>query len=47
MTVEDLNLALVPVIEAIEYQSQVTYGVIVGLGLVAGVLLIKLLLDRF
>lgn len=61
MTIEDLNLALEPVIEALDHQSdmlsdlhdvlvhlsEVQYGVILGLGVVAGVLLIYLLLRRF
>ena len=63
MTVEDLNMALAPVIEAIEkqptledlqelievleHQAQVQYGIIVALGVVAGLLMIYLLLHKF
>lgn len=47
MTTEELTLALQPVIEAIQYQSTVTYGLLIGVGIVAGIGLIYLLLRRF
>lgn len=47
MTVEDLNTALEPVIEVLEHQAQVQYGIIVGLGVIAGLLVIYLLLHKF
>lgn len=61
MTVEDLDLSLAPIIEALESQndmlsdihdslvhlSEVQYGVILALGVVAGLLLIYLLLRKF
>lgn len=61
MTVDDLDLALAPVIEALEAQndlltdvhellahiSDVQAGVILFLGVIAGILLIYMLLRRF
>lgn len=54
MTIEDLELGLDPVVEALEesnsllqHISQVQYGVLLGLGIVAGVILIYILLHRF
>lgn len=61
MTVDDLDLALAPVIEALEVQndlltdvhellshiSDVQAGVILFLGVIAGILLIYILLRRF
>jgi hypothetical protein len=54
MTVTELNDALVPVLDrleavtdAVQYSAQVTYGVIVAVGVVAGLILIYLLLRKF
>lgn len=47
VTVDDLNLALEPVIEVVNYQSGVIMALILGLGLVVGILLIRLLFDWF
>ena len=61
MTVEDLELSLQPIVEALEahndlltdihdalvHLTEVQYGVILGLGVLAGLLLIFLLLRKF
>ena len=61
MTVEDLELVLAPVVEALDAQNdmltdlhdllthltEVQYGIILGLGVVAGLILIYLLLRKF
>lgn len=47
MTVDDLNMALEPVIQALEYQAQVNMGIILGIGILVGVLLISLFFDPF
>ena len=47
MTVDDLNLALEPVIDALQYQAQVNMGLILGIGIFVGVLLISLFFDPF
>ena len=47
MTADDLDLALKPIIEVLEYQSNLMSGIICFVGVVAGILLIKILWEQF
>jgi len=47
MTVEDLDLVLKPVVEVLEYQSNLLSGIICFVGVVTGILLIKILWEQF
>lgn len=46
MTVEDLDLALQPIIEVLDYQSNLLSGIICFVGVVAGIILIKFLWEQ-